>query len=358
MPDNLQAFEIDYKDVEKKYDKFNKDIADAFGADSVEAFKKTGDLDFEQLISKFKIAGVDFIEVNQIRKFAIAKHENYIQYPERRYAIVQDEKGKVKFYEINYTTGDFDHAEEINQAEFENFGIPTYLKDNDVTKKMLGDDALPRELKDYLSKDREKQKFEYDGNNKEFKKIKKSETDDKSDKHADDVIKAPETKLYEGNAKIMIDKIFEDDGYTGSVGNEGQPSDLAEQPTRERVLEIPEEVLDFAEMLKDQAELPSETIARIIAKDSKFKNWFQTKYNGTEHDLMMELEEILDSEIDESHPGNDQLTDYVTDNALETGAKNPDGSPAVQIKYQGKTITGKDKQDLYNQISGNVPVPK
>ena len=102
MPDNLQAFEIDYKDVEKKYDKFNKDIADAFGADSVEAFKKTGDLDFEQLISKFKIAGVDFIEVNQIRKFAIAKHENYIQYPERRYAIVQDEKGKVKFYEINF----------------------------------------------------------------------------------------------------------------------------------------------------------------------------------------------------------------------------------------------------------------
>jgi len=362
MTENLGSFSIDYKEVEKKYDKFNDEIRNAFGEDYVDSFKTLTDLDFEQLIAKFKIAGVDFLEVNNLRKYALAKHENYIQYPERRYAIVQDEKGKVRFYEINFTTGDFNHAEEINQAEFENFSIPTYLKDNDVTKSGVGKDAFPRELSDYNTKEKEKQKLDHDPLDKQMKKIKADEDDNETTKKNADDIEVPKavTHLYEEDSEVSkkIGKIFES-GYTGSVGNIGSPSDLEEETADELETTIPKEVLDSAyEAYRN--DLSFKDIVATILDDYENRRWFQQYYKGNEFDLRQELEEILpiyddsdedDLDLDESHPGNDQITGYVEDNAMEVG-KNSDGTSNFEMKYKGQVIKGKSKQELLDQISG------
>lgn len=117
-----------------KFDSIQKAIEKIFKADK--AIFTEYDEDFLSLISKFKMAGVDFLEVDPTRKTAIAKHENFYEYPEIRYSIVQDDKGKVKFYRLQFTTDDKDkQAEEITQVEFENNAIPTYLKPNDLMSK-------------------------------------------------------------------------------------------------------------------------------------------------------------------------------------------------------------------------------
>jgi len=93
---------------------------------------------FFKLVAEFQKAGVDFLEVNQGKKSAIAKHSNYYEYPERRYAVTVNDKNKVKFYELEYSNseaGDSPTAKEISQKEFEDLTIPTYLKPNPLMSK-------------------------------------------------------------------------------------------------------------------------------------------------------------------------------------------------------------------------------
>jgi hypothetical protein len=100
---------------------------------------------FIKLIGEFQKAGVDFLEINNFKKTAIAKHSNYYEYPERRYAIVVNENNKVKFYELEFKSNDIDkNAKEVAQQEFEQMTIPTYLKPNPLqTKEDSEEDKKP-----------------------------------------------------------------------------------------------------------------------------------------------------------------------------------------------------------------------
>jgi len=93
---------------------------------------------FFKLVAEFQKAGVDFLEINQGKKSAIAKHMNYYEYPERRYAVTVNDKNKVKFYELEYSNSEAPGsptAKEISQKEFEDLTIPTYLKPNPLMSK-------------------------------------------------------------------------------------------------------------------------------------------------------------------------------------------------------------------------------
>ena len=126
---------------------------------------------FFELVAKFQKAGVDFLEVNNVKKTAIAKHSNYYEYPERRYAVVVNDKNKVKFYELEFSNSDVDKsAKEIAQKEFEDLTISTYLKPNPLqTKEDQEEDKDPeqpdeegskkKEDKDSINKDKKENFF-------------------------------------------------------------------------------------------------------------------------------------------------------------------------------------------------------
>ena len=152
-----------------KFDSIQKAVDKIFKADK--AIYTAYDEDFLGLIDKFRMAGVDFLEIDPVRKTAIAKHENYYEYPEIRYSIVQDDKGKVKFYKLLFTTDDKNKkAEEITQVDFEDNAISTYLKPNDLMSK---EDA---------EEDREPEDAYEDSEGSKIKKDEKSLAQDDSEK--------------------------------------------------------------------------------------------------------------------------------------------------------------------------------
>lgn len=118
------------------------------------------------LISKFKMAGIDFLEVDNNRLKAIAKPSHFYQYPAMRFAITQDDKGKVKFYKLSFRVEDQDkEAEEISQKDFEENCIPEIIKQNDLLGKEDNEEDLnPKDMyeepKDAKTKDMESGKDE------------------------------------------------------------------------------------------------------------------------------------------------------------------------------------------------------
>jgi len=196
---------------------------------------------FFELVAKFQKAGVDFLEVNNVKKTAIAKHSNYYEYPERRYAVVVNDKNKVKFYELEFSNSDVDKsAKEIAQKEFEDLTISTYLKPN------------PLQSKEDQEEDKDPGQPEEEGSKK--KEDKDSINKDKPTDHPEikkDTVEygetlAPKSKLNEKIKKALEEATFntpEDSmPYTGSVGNVG-PLEAKKKLKLPEVVEIPEEVI-------------------------------------------------------------------------------------------------------------------
>jgi hypothetical protein len=65
----------------------------------------------------------DYLEIEDLSQDffrLLAKHCNYYEYPETRYAVTVSDKNKVKFYELEFKSADIDNnAKEISQQEFE-----------------------------------------------------------------------------------------------------------------------------------------------------------------------------------------------------------------------------------------------
>jgi hypothetical protein len=169
---------------------------------------------FIELISKFKIAGVDFLEVNNFKKTAIAKHSNYYEYPERRYAVVVNDKNKVKFYELEFKSDDVDNkAKEVSQQEFEQLTIPTYLKPNPLLSKEDSEEDKEPEQSDTEGTKVKKDKEALSQVDEEPKKmLNYGETS--SPKIKEDLDKNEATE------KPIIDA-SDTQGYTGNEGNLG-----------------------------------------------------------------------------------------------------------------------------------------
>ena len=243
-PDMKVDSRADYKDdksLSAEFDKLNKQVDDIFSKPV--PYEDLDDPAFIDLVSKFREAGVDFLEINNQRLFAIAKHENFYEYPERRYALVQEPKGRVRFYELLFSNTDMkSNAREISQSEFEEFTIPTYLKDNDVSNKY---NKFPRELEDYNTPKQDKAK-----NKTKFGETGKEESDKDTQKPADDTVKEPnevvtaENKKYtalqsyclfneEAVTQSAIGKIVSAPPYTGSVGNVGPMEEEDEEDIEE-----------------------------------------------------------------------------------------------------------------------------
>lgn len=147
-----------------EFDKIQDKIDNLFKNEKV--LWDADDDDWIELISNFRKAGVDFLEIDNKRKTAIAKPENFYQYPSARFAISQDDKGKVKFYKLLFRVEDSDKkAAEITQVEFEENTIPDLIKANDLLgKKDNEKDVDPEEIydepKDPKTKDMESGKDE------------------------------------------------------------------------------------------------------------------------------------------------------------------------------------------------------
>jgi len=185
---------------------------------------------FFELVAKFQKAGVDFLEVNNVKRSAIAKHSNYYEYPERRYAVVVNDKNKVKFYELQYANSDVDNsAKEISQKEFEDLTISTYLKPNPLqTKEDQEEDKEPTQPEEEGSKKKEDKDSINKDKPKDHPEIKKGTVE-----YGDTL--APKSKLNEKIRKaiaeatdkpINIDgtKLYnptETQGYTGNEANLG-----------------------------------------------------------------------------------------------------------------------------------------
>jgi len=166
---------------------------------------------FFKLVGEFQKAGVDFLEINHGKKSAIAKHSNYYEYPERRYAVTVNDNNKVKFYELEFSNNEAGSspAKEIPQKEFEDLTIPTYLKPNPLmSKEDQEQDKTPDEAnypegskkkddKDAITKE----------NPKDHPEIKK-----KNVNYGDTL--APKNKIKEMNEEAQT-------SYTGTVGNLG-----------------------------------------------------------------------------------------------------------------------------------------
>ena len=131
-----------------KFDSIQDKIDNLFKNEK--ALWEPNDDDWINLIAQFRKAGVDFLEIDDKRKTAIAKPEDFYQYPSARFAISQCDKGKVKFYKLSFRVEDSDKkAAEITQVEFEENCIPSLIKSNDLLSKEDNDeDRNPKDLYD------------------------------------------------------------------------------------------------------------------------------------------------------------------------------------------------------------------
>jgi hypothetical protein len=215
--ERIESLNDKFNEIQKKVEKsFDKN------AGAVD-YDKLTDPSFLKLVDKFRIEGVDFLEIDGLKKTAITKPENQVDYPERRYALIQEKGGRVRFYELLYHQQPSDsEAKEISQKEFEDRTIPQQIKRNVEQEEQFG---LTRELEDYNSEKRKKQKDTFGDI-----KLATKDTEDASKLE-------PEEHLWEAKSKkkakiaeafeTQLQRTFEDadpqddNGYTGSVGNVG-----------------------------------------------------------------------------------------------------------------------------------------